>query len=316
MPTKPFEQYHYLAESLDPVHIGTGEFQLGRVDNTIVREPATRLPKIPGSSIAGVTRAYCAMHAEKYPGCAGKGTDNGEGHCGEPDCPVCTAFGFSKKSQGSFQGLAQFSDARLVLFPVTTAVGPVWITSSAALAGAGFESCGVSENELGDGFVSLGSDLPLQLNFGWLYLGQVNANTPVKAVVLKGPGGVALGGIRHVAAALDRVALVSDRLFAAIVNDQLEVRTSVSISPETGAAEDGALFTSEALPRACFLAFQITYWNPENFRIPKEQKIAFRVADLQASVLKGLETIEFAGIGGVNTRGMGRMRVVGLGGGR
>jgi len=37
------------------------------------------------------------------------------------------------------------------------------------------------------------------------------------------------------------------------VNSNLEVRTSVSINPETGAAEEGALFTYEAIPRATVL---------------------------------------------------------------
>src|SRR5438105_3522132 len=116
---RPFQQKYYLAESLDPIHVGTGEFQLGRVDNTIVREPGTNLPKVPGSSIGGVTRAYSAMWYERYRWnegkycCAGKGGDKGEKHCGKHDCEVCTAFGFSKNNQ-SFQGLAQFSDARIL----------------------------------------------------------------------------------------------------------------------------------------------------------------------------------------------------------
>jgi CRISPR-associated protein Cmr4 len=38
-----------------------------------------------------------------------------------------------------------------------------------------------------------------------------------------------------------------------VVNSNLEVRTSVSIDPKTGAAEKGALFTYEAIPRAAFL---------------------------------------------------------------
>ena len=33
------------------------------VDNTIVRDPATDVPKIPGSSIAGVTREYYTIYA-------------------------------------------------------------------------------------------------------------------------------------------------------------------------------------------------------------------------------------------------------------
>ena len=58
---EPFVKKTYFAMTLDPVHIGTGGYRLGRVDNTITREPGTNLPKIPGSSIAGVTRAYTAM---------------------------------------------------------------------------------------------------------------------------------------------------------------------------------------------------------------------------------------------------------------
>ena len=51
----------------------------------------------------------------------------------------------------------------------------------------------------------------------------------------------------------DRIVLISDKLFTHVVNSNLEVRTSVSINPETGAAEEGALFTYEAIPRATFL---------------------------------------------------------------
>ena len=95
---QPFQQRHYLAESLDPIHIGTGEFQLGRVDNTIVREPGTALPKIPGSSIGGVARAYTAMFYGKYrqaatdQSCAGKGGPKGEKHCGKKELPGLYCF--------------------------------------------------------------------------------------------------------------------------------------------------------------------------------------------------------------------------------
>ena len=50
-----------------------------------------------------------------------------------------------------------------------------------------------------------------------------------------------------------RIVLVSDKVFSQVVNSNLEVRTSVSIDPETGAAKKGALFTYEAIPRAAFL---------------------------------------------------------------
>ena len=139
--SKPFEMKRYYAWTLDPIHVGTGGYRLGRVDNTITREPGTFVPKLPGSSIAGVTRAYAAMAVQsenpllptkkkyqrirndkdghpvvrkdkngndatdeahqivyEYDSCAGKGANNGDGHCGKHDCEVCVTFGFSKKN--------------------------------------------------------------------------------------------------------------------------------------------------------------------------------------------------------------------------
>ena len=55
----------YLGISLDPVHIGAGGYRLGRVDNTIVRDPATDIPKIPGTSLAGVIREYSTIYLKE-----------------------------------------------------------------------------------------------------------------------------------------------------------------------------------------------------------------------------------------------------------
>jgi len=55
----------------------------------------------------------------------------------------------------------------------------------------------------------------------------------------------------------NRVVLVSDKLFSQIVNSNLEVRTSVAINPETGAAEEKALFTYEAIPRSTVLCMDV-----------------------------------------------------------
>jgi hypothetical protein len=56
-----FRTFQHVGMALDPIHVGTGGARLGRVDLTIVRDPVTRVPKIPGSSLAGVYRAYAAM---------------------------------------------------------------------------------------------------------------------------------------------------------------------------------------------------------------------------------------------------------------
>ncbi len=320
---------HYLAQTLDPVHIGTGEFQLGRVDNIIVREPGTSLPKIPGSSIAGVTRANVAMLQNKY-GCAGKGREAGEDgeesgdgtdHCAESTCPVCMSFGYSK-GQKSFQGLVQFSDARIVLFPVYTLKGPMWITSPGALESAGV-SFGVAPDKLdkrlreadhGIIYWLDSSDKQAQrLSIGWLYLPithQDELDDPSKWKMEKRADKFATlaGGL--LAPVLSRIVIVDDELFPIIVENQLEVRTTVSINPKTGAAAKGALFTVEAIPRATFLQFEITVVDPKFFKNPTDQKKPeFDIAKLHTFTEKGLGLIEYLGLGGATTRGMGRVRI-------
>ena len=51
------KSYNLYLYALDPTHIGSGGYRLGRVDNTILRDAGTQLPKIPGSSISGTTRS-------------------------------------------------------------------------------------------------------------------------------------------------------------------------------------------------------------------------------------------------------------------
>jgi CRISPR-associated protein Cmr4 len=58
--------------------------------------------------------------------------------------------------------------------------------------------------------------------------------------------------------------------FGTLVNDNMEVRTLVSIDPETGAAKDTALFTYEAIPRGALLWFEVIYTNPATYSIREE----------------------------------------------
>jgi CRISPR-associated protein Cmr4 len=108
-----------------------------------------------------------------------------------------------------------------------------------------------------------------------------------------------------------RIVLVSDKLFSQIVNSNLEVRTSVSIDPRTGAAAEGALFTYEALPRATWLWLDVVeddYRNGFPASDPKAQQFQHkRPLDV---VRAGLELAEYLGIGGMGTRGFGRVKLM------
>jgi len=312
----------FFALALDPIHVGTGGMRLGRVDMTIVREAGTNLPKIPGTSIAGACRTYAAMQESgKFPHCAGQGQPdparNYQGHCGLPDCPICVTFGFARGDGGSFQGLAQFSDARLVFFPVHSLAGPVWVTCPGVL-----RDLGITESEPADGQVRVAGRVTAsgKLNLGWLMLDVVGNNFAPDAGKLPGVP----QEIR------DRAVLVSDKMFGHIVNDNLEVRTSVSIDPQTGAAAEGALYTYEALPRTSVLYFEVVVSDPKHYRIArtvekdgkKQTEYVIPLSDQQHSegnldkvketVANGLRLFEFLGIGGMNTRGMGRLKVLNL----
>ncbi len=370
--TDPFVKKTYYAMTIDPVHIGTGGYRLGRVDNTITREPGTNIPKIPGSSISGATRAYTAMAVQnenqteinkdfeidykkylkwkyqqprykmsikengsaviavdtdrkplyegdkpnepKYYSCAGKGADNGEGHCVKPDCEVCVPFGFSKNGN-SFQGLAQFFDARILFFPVHSMIGPVWVTCPSVLCEFKVPSS-VNDQK----FRVINGERNQKLNFGWIMLEQ---DDPCKIEIDFSlfPEKEQFCKVCNVI--INRAFLVSDKLFSRIVNGNLEVRTSVAIDPATGAAEEGALYTYEAIPRATVMWFDIVYNRPEYFRIKQngiDQTIQHGKTEgegwkwIKENVERGLLLIEHMGVGGMNTRGMGRFRVLNIGG--
>ncbi len=292
----------YLGMAIDPIHVGTGGMGLGRVDNAIVRDPVTRVPKIPGSSLAGVFRTYAAMAKGKFPDCAGLGQtrrDGSSGHCGKADCHICTTFGFARGNAGGFAGLAAFSDAHVLLFPAATREGPVWLTCPMAMRAVGQELNGVTDDAV---YRNGGPSQPL--NLGWLLL-------PVRP----------LNGAESVTRALeerqvpehirDHAAALPDKLFSHVVNSNLEVRTSVAIDPETGAAEEGALFTYEALPRATVLVWDVTCKNPTHFKAGGEQVAAVKSPDdVHKVVATAHPYFEHLGIGGMGTRGMGRLRVL------
>lgn len=302
---KSFKTYRFVGMAIDPIHVGTGGCRLGRVDNTIVRDPVTQIPKIPGSSLAGVMRAYVAMANDKYPGCAGQGqTDKdggGENHCGKSDCPVCAVFGFAKgkDNTGGFAGLAGFSDMQILLFSVASQMGPQWITCPMALRQLDNNIGDVPEQ---DAIYRQSDGQPI--NLGWLLL-------PVKAWDKFNDAVSKVTDCKLPEGITQKIGIVSDKLFTHLVNSNLEVRTSVAIDPATGAAKEGALFSYEAMPRGTVLTWDIICRNPKHFRINKSNVEAVKSPDAVKSVITNADSyLEHLGIGGMGTRGMGRLRVL------
>ena len=292
---KIFEVKRYFAIALDPVHIGTGGYRIGRVDNTIVREPATGIPKIPATTIEGVCRNYAYLRTKESginidPVCAkGKPKSDTEQPCGK--CEICITFGFSRKDK-SMQAMALFSDARILFFPVATMIGPVWITSPITLKDTGINDFQEPNSEK---FIT---PLPVpenKLNFGWLLLKKDSNKTVAN---------LNFNGISE--EILNRIVIVPDDLFSTIVNSNLEVRTSVAIDPATGAAEERALFTYEAIPRGTIFWFDVTYQNPKHFELDD-----WEIPLIVKTVEDGFSLFEHLGVGGMGSRGFGRLRIIG-----
>lgn len=240
----------YCCLALDPIHVGAGGYRLGRADNTIVREPATGVPKIPGTSIAGTMREYYRICLEEN---------------GKDKKKVVEVFGDENR-----RGRVRFYDGQILLFPAPSMKGTVWVTTPELLEywfGIKLEGEGdvTAIYELSSGYI----------NLGWLHFKVREDRRELPSEIREW---------------VKRAVSVPDMLFSEIVNDNLEVRTSVRIDPETGTAKSGALFTYEAIPRGTILGLEIGF--EEEF-------------DLKEI----LPYFEYMGIGGMGTRGFGRMKI-------
>ena len=237
--------------ALDPTHIGAGGYRLGRVDNTIIRDAATQLPKIPGSSLNGALRAAAIYsledegergQAQKY---ARHTLDSGNrlrtDHQRGAEDPVAKIFGYAEGDpEGTSRiGLLSVRDAEIFAYPVPTMMGPRWVTTPFLLERAGClvekDLHPVSEETV---FVQNLTGSAERLNLGWLLLNAQRRDIPFPAFTHQ----PMLDFIK------DNLVLVHDNLFPALVNSNLETRTSVSIDFESGAGADGLLFTYEATP--------------------------------------------------------------------
>jgi CRISPR-associated protein Cmr4 len=312
--------------ALDPVHIGTGGYRLGRVDMTIAREPGTNVPKIPGTSLAGAARSYAAMYYGK-PDAAGQ---HKKVRGDKKACPIIYTFGTAMdtssaggSTEGSNQaGTVSISDAHILFFPVNSMVGPVWVSTVDRVREAWDNSVTLPQNaQPTDDKVVTSLDWNRELNLGWLLF------TSTKGLTITPPADVAARA--EWTAIAERIVLVTPKLFSQIVNSNLEVRTSVSIDPETGAAAQRALFTYEAIPRTTWLWSDVieddyrknngSYPFPINQQFNSQTNIENEGAKLPDKeqwdrpldvVNAGMRLIEHLGIGGMGTRGFGRMRLV------
>jgi len=336
-----YKRQSYLFMTLDPVHIGTGGYRLGRVDNSIVREPGTKIPKIPGTSLHGAARSYAA---QLYGTPEAAGQDQ-QSVIGPENNPICYTFGYlhsgnednsqtsnqpkSKKKEIAYSGVVNIFDAHILLFPVHSMFGLVWVSTKERLEEAGFKVSHGDSDQF-DTVVQTWDDKPdKRLNLGWLMLKVSDKKAEIQPPPKLEPG----NRKKAFDQAINKTVIVKDGLFSQIVNSNLEVRTSVAIDPETGAANDGALFTYEAIPRATFLTGDVVLddygagqeeddnkadkgENNKKFKrkypFPTDKTLSGGAWECPLCVVKaGFRMIEWLGVGGMGTRGFGRIAMIG-----
>lgn len=298
--------------ALDPIHIGAGGYRLRGVDNTIVREPATNVPKIPGTSFAGVVRRFYTIHLMEND-CKNKSSDEEKRKCAEEKASKI----FGDETQ---KGILRFYDGQIVFFPVSSVQGTVWITTKEVIEYwlGEVQSVNGEKIKIPDKFDDMayaikGIDKNKPLNLGWLLLEIVDITNGKEIMIPP-----------QLKEFLKRIVIVSDKLFSHIVNDNLEVRTSVRIDPETGAATERALFTYEAIPRGTILGFEIAVDRTlENMRLKRKKESESGTSSDEASteqsnikidveeIIKSVDPyLKNLGIGGMGTRGFGRLKIL------
>ena len=305
MSNELYSMKRFIFMTLDPIHIGTGGTNLGIVDNTIVREAGSNIPIIPGTSISGAARMYAAMFMGDLDAAGSKKPKSTEN-------PVSYTFGYingSSKEQTSKAGVVSFSDARIVLFPVYSSEGTIWVTTRAMLNEIGLDVKGLSPVDEEKAYHLSGAGKNSKIKIGWLFI-------DVESIGIETSKLDGLAEKDEWKVVEQRIYMVSDKLFTQIVNDNLETRTSVAINPETGAAEDQALFTYEAIPRATWLVstvIQDDYKSSGFKNMMKDFERNEKTKNWESPITvveAGFKVFEYLGIGGMTTRGFGRMRVI------
>ncbi len=282
--------------ALDPIHIGAGGYRLGRVDNTIVRDPATDIPKIPGTSISGVLREFYTVYLmENDEECKNKSGEKEKRECAEEKVKVI----FGDESQ---KGILRFYDGQIIFFPVSSIQGTVWITTKELLEywfGELKDKSGkiikIPTEIKDEAYTIKDIEQNKPLNLGWLLIGVKKTEDEKEIVEIVLPS-VINNWVK-------RIVVLSEKLFSHIVNDNLEVRTSVRIDSQTGTAVEGALFTYEAIPKGTILGIEMA----EDSALKNRRNSSISIDNIISVVSPYLKLL---GIGGMGTRGFGRLELI------
>ncbi|HZR18956.1 MAG TPA: type III-B CRISPR module RAMP protein Cmr4 [Verrucomicrobiae bacterium] len=233
-----------------PLHVGAGS-SVGAIDQPIIRERHTGFPVIPASSLKGTFADAWnddGMRQRQF-----KRVIKQQDGSWDDNTVAAWLFG-SDDANHSFAGALQFSEAKLLAFPVRSAKGSfAWITCPLILARAARN--GVLSDSLlptvkptdeqaifsANGPLSLDDKIVLE-EYTFSLVGNDEAAKVGDALKKLFAGDRVWQGVA------DRLVILSDGMMSFFAENACEVAQHVRISDETGTAEGGALFNQENVP--------------------------------------------------------------------
>ncbi len=248
-----------------PLHVGAGS-SVGAIDQPIIRERHTGFPVIPASSLKGTFadawEANLAQDDKKYLRVTAKKNEKDQF---VPDEVKDAAWLFgSNNDKVAFTGALQFSEAKLLAFPIRSAKGSfAWITCPLMLRRAARDGVvplakleELTEPADEKAIFDAGANSKLALG-DKVVLEEYNFQTAT-------PGWSGLSSLgEHLASVLpadeiwkeivSRLVILSDGMMSFFAQNACEVAQHVRISDETGTAEGGALFNQENVPSETLL---------------------------------------------------------------
>lgn len=236
-----------------PLHVGAGS-SVGAIDQPVIRERHTGFPVVPGSSLKG-------SFADQWNDGLLDEASGADGNVKR--VRVSKAGGISQAAwlfgsdsdKPAFAGALQFSEARILAFPVRSARGSyAWITCPLMLHRAKRDGVinGEIPSEPADGEAIFKPDGPLALKHG-----EDGQKLVLEEYCFTNSGGYpqdiadGIAGLLEdelLASLRDRLVILSNGMMSHFVTTACEVAQHVRISDETGTAEGTGLFNQENVP--------------------------------------------------------------------
>lgn len=303
-----------MLHTLTPTHTGSGT-QLSYVDLPIQRESHTGFPKFEASTLKGCIR--CAV---------GSSSDEKE----EQKADINRIFG--KPDNGDFASAVSFTDARLLFFPVKSAIGIfAWITCPYVIqrfvkdynivAEGNMKQQDLAEfefpNETGTAICSSLQDCALKAD----KTGQGNSKGLPNRIMLEDytyklrEQELFANFLRLVENHIPdctagdhdfrkHAILISDDDFCQFVTYSTEVATRIRINQDTGTVDGTALFTEEFLPPESILYSIVICSDAHNSQMENGEEKAWTAAEVQEKFCE-MFAMEVFQIGSDSTLGKG-----------